>query len=119
MTYNYLLPFKGALVSIGTVQTSLHLGKVASIHVEKNTRMSSEDLSRMISGVVDFGRNAFSSARDPYASAAFLFLGVKCRDGKDYSFLKPLLEEKEMTDDPVFHRKLRSSVCLHANEVGR
>lgn len=112
VTYNYLLPHEGALVSVGTVQTSLHLGKVQSIDVAKSTRMSSDDVSRMVSSVVDFGARAFPRTRDPYASAAFLFLGLKCRGGKDYSFLKALLTQKEIADDPVFYRKLRASICL-------
>lgn len=117
--YTYLIPYKGALVSIGTVQTSLHLGKVQSIAVAKSTKMSSDDVSSMVSRVVDFSAHAFPRAHDPYASVAFLFLGMRCRSGKDYSFLKTLLTEKEIADDPVFYRKLRTSICLDNHEMVR
>jgi hypothetical protein len=114
VTYDYVLPFKGTLVSVGTVQTSLHLGKVQSIDIAKNPKMSSEDVSAMVSRVVDFGARVLPSAHDPHASAAFLFLGTTCRRGKDYTFLKALLAEKEIADDPVFYQKVRSSICLRS-----
>ena len=119
VTYNYLLPYEGALVSVGTVQTSLHLGKVQSIDVAKSTKMSSADVSRIVSSVVDSGADVFPSTEDPYASAAFLFLGLKCRGGKDYSSLKMLLTEKDIADDPVFYRKLRASICMRNNGARR
>lgn len=119
VTYNYVLPFNGALISVGTVQTPLHLGKAQSIDVRKNEDLSSEDVSRIVSRVVDFGGRALVSARDPYISAAFLFFGLRCRGGKDYSFLHTLLVEKEIADDPIFYRRLRSSICLPTDQAGR
>lgn len=119
VTYNYVLPYEGALLSVGTVQTSLHLDKVQSIDVAKSTKMSSDDVSRIVSSIVDFGARAFPGTDDPHASAAFLFLGLKCRGGKGYPFLKMLLTEKEIADDPVFYRKLRASICMRNNGAWR
>ncbi|MGN6649541.1 hypothetical protein [Trinickia sp.] len=110
VTYNYLLPFKGLLESVGTVQTSLHLGKVESIDVEKNVNISSNDINEMVLGVVDFNSSAFRNARNPYVGSAFLLFGEEYQNSQGYSDLMQMLGEKEIVDDPVFYNKLRSSV---------
>lgn len=105
--YNYVAPHAKQLVSIGIVRMQLHLGKVESIEVQPNKSLADAQVDDLIKDGLRFNSPDFFDSRNAYRAAAFLLLGR--RDFlrvDDKANLKSLLNNKEISDDPVLLAKL-------------
>ncbi|CAB3796243.1 hypothetical protein LMG28688_04266 [Paraburkholderia caffeinitolerans] len=111
VTYNYVIPDRGALVSIGIVQTTLHLGKVESIDVQPNSRLTKKEVNEFIEGIVRFNLPALSAPLNAYSISILLLLGRgDFLTPEDNSRLSAIYMSKEISNDPVLLRAIEKII---------
>lgn len=111
VTYNYVVPNHGALLSIGTVRTTLHLGKIESIDVQQNKNLTKNEINDFVRKIVRFNPLALSQPFNAYPAATLLLLGQgKFLTSEDDSTLSALLGNTEISDDPVLLRAIKNVI---------
>jgi hypothetical protein len=119
VTYNYVVPDHGALISIGTVQTTLHLGKIESIDVQPNKNIPEDMVDFLAKQIVTSNPSALSDPSNSYSAATLLLLGRgKYLALADKSNLSALIGSKEISDDPVLLRAIKSVIGDDARADG-
>jgi hypothetical protein len=107
VTYNYVIPNHGQLVSLGTVQTSLHLGKVENIDVQPNKQLARSKINESIVRIFRFNAAASSDPINAYSAAIMLLLGKgRFLTSEDHKNLSTLYANKEIQDDTVLLRAI-------------
>ncbi|WP_322106532.1 hypothetical protein [Paraburkholderia sp. J41] len=112
VTYNYVIPNRDSLVSVGTVQTTLHLGKIEKIDVQPNKDLEKDEINGFIERIARFNVSALSEPVNAYPAAMLLLLGQgKYLTPKDDVNLSILYKNKEIVDDPILLRTLKRVIC--------
>lgn len=120
VTYNYVIPDGGELVSIGTVQTTLHLGKVENIDVQPNENLTRNQINDLLAAIISFNPKAVSKPSNSYSAVTLLLLGQgKFLTKEDALRLSFLSRNKEIADDPVLLRALRNAIGTSDQQVDR
>lgn len=120
VTYNYVIPFRGKLISIGTVRTTRHLGKVESIYVRPNERLSRGEINRFIRGIVKFNPPALTDPKNAYSIATLILLGQgRFLTPSDCDRLSKLYANKEISDDPVLLCAIRRVIGTDPKRQGK
>ncbi|WP_322032672.1 hypothetical protein [Paraburkholderia sp. J76] len=108
VTYNYVIPNHDSLISIGTIQTTLHLGKTENIDVQRNKDLGINEINGFIERIAKFNPSALSDPLNAYPAAMLLLLGQgRYLTPKDDLDLSALYKNKEIVDDPVLLRTLK------------
>jgi hypothetical protein len=119
VTYNYVIPNHGALISIGIVQTTLHLGKIENIDVQPNKNLAKNEINDLVRKIVKFNPLALSEPSNAYSAAMLLFLGQgDFLTPEDDFTLSPLYRNNEISDDPVLLRTLKRVIGPDAQDGG-
>ena len=119
VTYNYVVPIRGKLASIGTVQTTLHLGKIESIDVQSNKGLEKKEINKLVEGIVRFNPSALSDPLNAYPTAILLLLGQgKFLTLADDSRLSKRYANKEISDDPVLLKAIKTVIGQDVQENG-
>lgn len=108
VTYNYVVPCHGNLLSIGIVQTTLHLGKIEHIDVQPNEKLSNSDIIEYIRKIIRFNPSALPTPSDAYSAATLLMLGQgNFLTPEDKSIRSDLYLNKEISNDPVLLQAIK------------
>ncbi|MCU9955964.1 hypothetical protein OEJ37_21615 [Burkholderia sp. BKH01] len=119
VTYNYVVPIRGKLASIGTVQTTLHLGKIESIDVQSNKGLEKKEINELVEGIVRYNPSALTDPLNAYPTAILLLLGQgKFLTPDDDSRLSKLYVNKEISDDPVLLKAIKTVIGKDVKENG-
>ncbi|WP_322014991.1 hypothetical protein [Paraburkholderia sp. J12] len=111
VTYDYVIIINGILVSIGTVQTTLHLGKIENIDAQPNKNLTRTKINYLIRQIVKFNPPALSESLNPYSAATLLLLGQgKFLTPEDDLILSVVYRNKEIIDDPVLLQALKKVI---------
>lgn len=112
VTYNYVIPVGGELRPIGKVHIGLIGNQASSIDVSANEHLSRDVINHLVLMAVNKNPNAFGEdGGDYYGEAAFLFLrGGGFKGSVGYRNLEGLLNKVKPENDPLFYRKLRSTL---------
>ncbi|MEK2601957.1 hypothetical protein [Burkholderia arboris] len=111
VTYNYVIPFRGKLVSIGTVQTTLHLGKIENIDAQPNKKLSKDEINSIIRSIVKFNPPTLIAPLNAYPTSTLILLGQdNYLMSPNYSELSKLYANKEISDDPVLLRAIKKVI---------
>ncbi|MGF6531919.1 hypothetical protein P3T20_002709 [Paraburkholderia sp. GAS206C] len=111
VTYNYVILNHGALVSIGIVQTTLHLGKVESIDVQPNKKLTRDEINEFVRQIVRFNPPALSEPLNAYSAATLLLLGQgRFLTPEDDSRLSALYGNREISSDKVLLRAIKIAI---------
>jgi hypothetical protein len=120
VTYNYVIPRQGRLISLGTVQTILHLGKVENIDARPNANLTRDEVNEFIGEIVNFNPSALSNPVNAYPVAALLLLGRgKFLTHEDDKNLSALVNNNEISEDPVLLRYMKITLARGAIDGGR
>ncbi|WP_338641091.1 hypothetical protein [Burkholderia pyrrocinia] len=119
VTYDYVVPIRGKLASIGTVQTTLHLGKIESIDVQPNKGLAKNEINELVEGIVRFNPSALTEPLNAYPAAILLLLGQgKFLTPAGDSGLSRLYVNKEISDDPVLLKAIKKVISPDAQQEG-
>jgi hypothetical protein len=111
VTYNYVILNQGALVSIGIVQTTLHLGKIESIDVQRDKNLTKDEINEFVKQIVRFNPPALSEPLNAYPAATLLLLGQgRFLTPEDDFRLSALYGNNEISADPVLLRAIKSAI---------
>ncbi|MDR6482004.1 hypothetical protein [Paraburkholderia terricola] len=109
VTYNYVTLNHGALVSIGIVQTTLHLGKIERIDVQPNKNLTKDENNEFVRQIVRFDPPALSKPLNAYSAATLLLLSQgRFLTLEDDFRLSALYGNKEISADPVLLHAIKS-----------
>jgi hypothetical protein len=115
ITYNYVVLNHGALVSIGIVQTILHLGKVESIDVKPNKNLAKDEINEFVRQIMRFNPSALFEPLNAYYAATLLLLGQgRFLTPEDDFRLSALYRNKEISADPVLLRAIKRVITSAA-----
>ncbi|WP_321913783.1 hypothetical protein [Paraburkholderia sp. J11-2] len=118
VTYNYVIPINGILFSIGTVRTTLHLGKIENIDVQPNKDLTRNKINHLIKQIVKFNPPALSESLNSYSAVTLLFLGQgKFLTSEEDFILSSLCKNKEIIDDSVLLQKLKKVIDPGDNDA--
>ncbi|SAK73746.1 hypothetical protein AWB75_04056 [Caballeronia catudaia] len=107
VVYDYLIPADGGLITIGTVKTLLHRGKIEDIDVRPNNALTLNQVNDFVRRIIKFNSVAWVKSSNAYTGATLLLLGSgKFLSAEDSRLLSPLLENKEIVDEPVLRKAL-------------
>lgn len=112
VTYNYVIPVGAELRSIGKVHIGLIGNQSSSIDVNVNENLSRDVINHLVLMAINKNPNAFGEDGDDYyGDAAFLFLrGGGFKESLGYRNLEGLLSKVKPENDPLFYRKLKSTL---------
>ncbi|CAB3976059.1 hypothetical protein BCO9919_07415 [Burkholderia cenocepacia] len=111
VAYNYVIPDHGKLISIGTTQTTLHLGKIENIDVQPNKMLSASKINELILGILRFNPPALIESPNAYPIAALVLLGRgKFLAPSDRSELSKLYTNKEISDEAILLHALKGVI---------
>jgi hypothetical protein len=111
VTYNYIVPYKESLASLGVIQTSLHLGKVESISIQINKIMGNEMTNQWITNAIQFNPSSLENHQNAYENSSLLLLNSgKFSPTINNENLHLLINSKEISDDLVFQKALKEFI---------
>lgn len=111
ITYNYIVPNHGALVSIGIIQTTLHLGKIENIDIQPNKNLTKTEINEFIKKISRFNPPALSDPLNTYPVAALLLLGQgNYLTPADKFRLSIIYHNKEISSEPVLLNATRKAI---------
>ena len=111
ITYNYILPIRGALVSIGSVQMDLHLGRVMGIDIQPNKNLTQDEINKYASEILKFDYQETINSSNAFSSAGLLLLGQgKFLTSIDKHKLTALYRGNDISDDPVLLHAIKKII---------
>lgn len=104
--YEYISLYKNVLVSLGVVERQLHLGRTASIEIQKGQSVPPSITAKIIENIIANKESFALIDQSPYLFAALILLGRKSENNRFKELILKIVENKEITSDKIFREAL-------------